>query len=563
MLTSSLFLFIETAINCVPGFLWPIIYFVLDIVSFHSRKIYNYANINRSPLKVAKTKLYDIDNFGDWERTVATIDRLSGAYSWRQNYTSSKYDYNLISERIKLLQQSRESNDFLRIISLLRSSLIRNFGGISSKELFTKSYAGTKTLIEDYITEVLTCLTYLNDLGSSSSRTKQSHDMNASTLRQIKLDFFHDTRQSFGSTALILQGGSLFGLCHLGVVKALYFKGLLPRIISGNAIGGAVAALVCTQTDQELIPMLVNLTACMREIDRLNTDVDERYASVIENIIKKGYSQDILVFLKFVRDSIGDITFEESYLKTEKVLNITISPSHTSVPSLLNYVTTPNVVIWSAIYASIGTGVLSDNVSLYVKNPENDIVPFDSHLEDIIYNPPSFSTNAQINDPSPYTRLTELFNVNHFVISLARPYLSPLIGNDIRPTLSSSKLITTAQSLVSIEFQYRFSMLNELGRLPAFFKRFAVDEKTPRTNAGEITIVPELRYYVKDFTRLFDVHNCFNNIPYWIKVGEKSTWGVFGLLWVRCAVEFALDDLYNLNRKRRVNSSGIYQTRSS
>lgn len=35
-------------------------------------------------------------------------------------------------------------------------------------------------------------------------------------------------------------------------------------------------------------------------------------------------------------------------------------------------------------------------------------------------------------ESSPYTRLTELFNVNHFIISLARPYLAPLISNDLK-----------------------------------------------------------------------------------------------------------------------------------
>lgn len=44
----------------------------------------------------------------------------------------------------------------------------------------------------------------------------------------------------------------LTGLSHLGVVKALNGQGLLPRIISGTAIGALIAALVCIHTDDEL-----------------------------------------------------------------------------------------------------------------------------------------------------------------------------------------------------------------------------------------------------------------------------------------------------------------------
>jgi TAG lipase/lysophosphatidylethanolamine acyltransferase len=69
---------------------------------------------------------------------------------------------------------------------------------------------------------------------------------------QVKTDFFTDTRQSFGSTALLLQGGATFGLYHLGVVKALNDQGVLPRIICGSSVGALIAALVCIHTDDEL-----------------------------------------------------------------------------------------------------------------------------------------------------------------------------------------------------------------------------------------------------------------------------------------------------------------------
>jgi TAG lipase/lysophosphatidylethanolamine acyltransferase len=650
-------------VNHVPSFIWLILEFCLDICFFWLRKLYELY-IRKNPLREKLKQLKNVSNYNEWKATAAEIDKLTNMEVWRQNFILKHYDYLLINDRLKLLRQARLDGNSQLIMSLFRSGLIRNFGGILQKKLYIKLYMGTKTKIEEYISEVLCCLNFLNDsvtgrlartaahsYGHGSTSFGASGGRNAQLVqrefvmnsRQLKLDFFHDARQSFGCTALLLQGGSLFGLCHLGVVKALYFKGLLPRIIGGSAVGAAVASLVCTLTDHELIPILVAPATVMCNIDRLNHDVDERYGNVIENVVKKGYSQDILIFLKFVRDTIGDLTFEEAYLKTEKILNIVIHPTHQLIPHLLNYITAPNVIIWTAIYASIGTGVLSDNVQLYVKDFNNNIVPKLPGFEVKFLKPQEVNYlqqyfrdnhddkkggggvgsgaffNYHFKETLPYTRLTELFNVNHFVISLARPYLAPLISNDLQhyhnysavhyvtkqpvaplgdaeaaaataadvasaattpkkpaanPSIVDSQTLTTKahaaieetaqdtnynfrkhlKNIIGLEIQHRLEVLNKLGILSDFFKRLCIDEKpsTPHslTSIREITIVPELLYLLKDFGRVFDVHKTMENIPYWVLVGEKLVWPLFPLLMTRCSIEFALDDLYNIHRKR-------------
>ncbi|EGV65532.1 hypothetical protein CANTEDRAFT_97282 [Yamadazyma tenuis ATCC 10573] len=358
----------------------------------------------------------------------------------------------------------------------------------------------------------------------------------------------------------------------------------------------------------------------MGNVDRLNHDVDERYGNVLENVIKKGYSQEILLFLKFVRDTIGDLTFEEAYLKTEKILNIAIHPTDQSVPSLLNYITSPNVIIWTAIYASIGTGVLSDDVQLYVKDFNNKVVLQSPNLnvrflkpQDVSYSQRYFSSSSSsrhsskddlssetysdshyhLKAKSAYTRLTELFNVNHFITSLVRPYLAPLISNDLKHHTeygrtkyhrvtnqvkedlvadtddqlqykndineayvkdSGFTVVKHMKNVFGMEVKHRLEVINKLGLLPDTIKRLVIDEKpsNPQSLASirEITIVPELRYLVKDFGRVFDVHKTMENIPYWVLVGERSVWPLFPLIWSRCAIEFALDDLYNIHRKK-------------
>jgi TAG lipase/lysophosphatidylethanolamine acyltransferase len=146
----------------------------------------------------------------------------------------------MIKKRLTHLKEVHESNDVLSMIYNLRSGLLRNLGGINDPRLFSRSYLGTKSLIEDYTKEVVTQLEYIAE--------KDFIDLP----QYSKLEFFNDTRQSFGCTALVLYGGATFGLYHLGVVKALNKRGLLPRIISGTAIGALMAALVCIRTDEEL-----------------------------------------------------------------------------------------------------------------------------------------------------------------------------------------------------------------------------------------------------------------------------------------------------------------------
>ena len=51
-----------------------------------------------------------------------------------------------------------------------------------------------------------------------------------------------------------------------------------------------------------------------------------------------------------MKEMLGDITFQEAYNRTRKILNITVSSASLyELPRLLNYITAPNVLIWSAV----------------------------------------------------------------------------------------------------------------------------------------------------------------------------------------------------------------------
>jgi TAG lipase/lysophosphatidylethanolamine acyltransferase len=155
---------------------------------------------------------------------------------------------------------------------------------------------------------------------------------------------------------LVLQGGAVFGVCHLGVVKALGLRGLLPRIIVGTGAGALVAALVGVCLEEELLEFLEEgiVGGGGSGYDQGENRQDEgkmtgNWVSTkmrrLYSDISAGYFLDVATLEKCVVENVGDVTFEEAYSRTRKVLNISVPNDYASgIPSLFNYLTTPNVV---------------------------------------------------------------------------------------------------------------------------------------------------------------------------------------------------------------------------
>jgi TAG lipase/steryl ester hydrolase/phospholipase A2/LPA acyltransferase len=97
--------------------------------------------------------------------------------------------------------------------------------------------------------------------------------------------------------------------------------------------------------------------------------------------------QDIKKLEMSIRENLGDITFKEAYERTKRILNITVaSTNEYEMPRLLNYLTTPNVLIWSAAAASCALTFLFEPVSLMAKAPDGKIVPYNpSGMETLVF----------------------------------------------------------------------------------------------------------------------------------------------------------------------------------
>ncbi|KAI9676992.1 MAG: hypothetical protein M1817_006831 [Caeruleum heppii] len=537
---------------------------LVDVALFWRIKLFSWW-LQKKPRDALLEKLSYAENYEDYEDSAFKLDAVLGNDLWRQNPTSKYYDYRLIYERLQAIIEASEDEDVLNLVSLLRSGLVRNLGNISAPRLFNRAYAGTKLLIEDYITQVALAIEHVVAHPTTSS-------LKSGFTSQAKLDLLHDTRQAFGRSTLVLQGGAIFGLCHLGVVKALHLRGLLPRIITGTATGALIAALVGIHTEDELLGFLnsdsIDLSAfaaqgkngMMVSKDVRGPQSDQAWwfhalTRRARRFIKEGYFLDVKVLEACVRANVGDLTFEEAYSRTKRVLNITVSTNaRGGVPNLLNYLTAPNVLIWSAALASnASSSTLFSPVQLVCKHPETGaIVPWAPAQTTTFrsWTSVSYSTSGDGDRDSPLHRIAELFNVNHFIVSQARPYVAPFLRSELhkpKPSRGGSGLGLTGGllRLLTMEVRHRLSQLDSLGLLPLSIRRFLIDESIP---AASLTLVPDLT--PRDFFRLLETPTR-ESLDHWILRGERTVWPAIGALKVRCAVEVELDRGYQVVRRRK------------
>ena len=445
---------------------------------------------------------------------------------------------------------------------ILRSGLVRNLGNITAAQLYNRAYAGTKIDIEYYVTQCALAVEYLTHYP-----TITPHENGLTN--QMKLDVLHDARQAFGRSCLVLQGGSIFGLCHLGVVKALHLRGLLPRIIAGTATGALMAALVAVHTEDELLDFLngegIDLSAFATSSEKAaaasgqpNGVKQPRHGWLVtllrraKRFVQYGYVLDVKVLEQCVRSNVGDLTFEEAYQRTKRVLNITVSATGGGVPSLLNYLTAPNVLVWSAALASNAPDARFSPISLMCKAADGNTVPWEipadyplRPLKRAYQRTPSTDHDRD----TPLSRVAELFNVNHFIVSQARPYIAPFLAPSLHHSNSQRSSTvpwsTYLTRLLIMELQHRLTQMDTLGMLPSGIRRLLLDESVP---GASWTLVPQVS--LGDFARLLR-NPTRQEIDYWILRGERSVWPAIGALKIRCIVEMELDRGYQLVRRRK------------
>lgn len=410
---------------------------------------------------------------------------------------------------------------------------------------------GTKDIIEEYLDTIVQSMnTVLRATGfDEESKEELSIDN--------KLAFFSETRHAFGRSALLLSGGGALGFYHSGVIKALAEQNLLPNVIAGSSAGSIVAGTIGVRTEEEIAEFFSDdSNVYLNFLGPSITKKDEEDYSPslllpLEKVLPvTGYSylKDTLVMLnrfidkKYVLDSnilrdalrknMGDYTFREAYDRTGRITNITVTPLKTDdYPHLLNYLTAPNVLMWSASLASCAIPLVFRPVELMAKDKYGNIVPY--YREGLKWSDGSLECDL------PMERLSELFNVNHFIVSQVNIHYKAVSGYSAFGTGQTGSLMNFFKKQIKAyikniaEFGLNTNVLKflDIGLIPLLTQKYE----------GDITICPTDKISLAHLLRIVLTNPNAETYPEIVKAGERACWPYIARIRTMCRIEFALE----------------------
>lgn len=482
--------------------------------------------------------------FKDWKQASKQLDKILGNDAWKNEEKSEIYDYELIKQRTEDLQRCRISKDFTQLLFIIRTQLERNLGNMGDIRLYNASQTGTKKIIEAYISECELCLNTLLE--------QQTCDQVGDG---VVLDTLVQTRRAFGRTALVLSGGSMLGLIHVGVMRELLHSNLLPRIVSGSSAGSIFASVLCIHFDNEIDQLFDHLIDKKFDIFE-EAGNEESFFVRLARFLKFGTVLDNKYLAATLQSLLGNITFQEAYNRTRKILNVTVSPASIYESArILNYLTAPNVLIWTAVCASCSVPFVFPSYTLLAKDSST------GSIDSWSPSPIRFIDGSVTND-LPLSRLSELFNVNHFIACQVNPHVVPFVKMAYSTAMIAEKFgfgkllgnynafLNNNQNILTEELSHYLFVSHELGG----FKNLASKLRSLllQKYTGDITIVPEFQ--------LNELRDLFKNPTKELILkshlrGQKAVWPNMALIRNHCAIELALDKSIHKLRTRLVSKN--------
>lgn len=146
-------------------------------------------------------------------------------------------------------------------------------------------------------------------------------------------------------------------------------------------------------------------------------------------------------------------------------------------------------------------------------------------------------SDGSVENDLPMTRLSELFNVNHFIVSqgktkgtnndslcnqltplfVVNPHVIPFLGTS--DSFENETLFSRLRYCVFSEFQHRINQLGNLGLIPRRLSTLPI--VLSQKYRGDITIVPD--FDLRDYAQILK-----NPTPAWIKEAslrsERKAW---------------------------------------
>lgn len=478
------------------------ILFIFNQISLFIGLIYLVPDVFRFLFMDKETKklmkiLKSTQDYNEWLDTALKIDKKAERIQWKYIPKSSLYDYEYVDTVTKHLKDLLRKNNSNEVARFIRSIVSRNFSNITNEKLYRYLYSGTKQLIDDYYDTLLKALDYI---ASSDFPNKKT--------------FFKEIKDFYGRTSLILSGGASIGMFHIGLLSNLLEQNLLPCIVSGSSAGSLTCAIIGTKTIEELKELSKHNFTTLNFDGFLQKTQKGSLIRKFLRFIRYGYFIDKKPLMKFLKDNTDQLTFLEAFQKTGRIINITISDSAHNKFRLLNYVTAPDVYVWSASLASCSLPFVYAPSKIVTKTSSGGMTNWLPGKKKFL--------DGSLGADVPKKALGVLFNATNFIVSQTNLYIVPFITRGTHRRHSKGYVFLKLWNMISgiflSELKHRLEQLNTMGFLPNKFALLA--NLLMQDYTGDVNIVPELR--LKDF---FDLLNNPNpkSVNEWCQRARNTT----------------------------------------
>jgi NTE family protein len=465
-------------------------------------------------MKMKEKDMESAENYDQWAKAAIRHDKKHRLDHWKVTDESAHYDYVAIRDRLERLRELRAKSDSHGLLFALNEGIHGNMGGMGRPALYRKAKFATKQLIIDYVEEVAATLKYL-----ASGRVRKIH-------LDEKVEFFQRASHCFGRSALLMSGAGTLLYFHLGVVKALWEQGLLPRIISGSSGGALVAALVGTHSDDELRKFF--------DPEFLAQEIEQEAGLMSYFSLRSQKQVPVGEMYELIAHMLPDLTFQEAQERTGLHINIPVAPAEIHQGSrLLNATTSPNVMIREAVLASCAVPGVYPAVTLAAKNEKG---------QKQSYLPSRRWIDGSVAEDLPIKRLSRLYGVNHTIVSQTNPLVLPFVNankqqHSMWDILQHAGIMTTKEwALAAVR------LVQKPAKHSPFVSKLlnTYSSIISQTYTGDINILPPTRTY--NPTRLLS-YRTKEEIIELIRNGERSTWPKIEMIRTQTKIGRTLDEI--------------------
>jgi TAG lipase/steryl ester hydrolase/phospholipase A2/LPA acyltransferase len=167
--------------------------------------------------------------------------------------------------------------------------------------------------------------------------------------------------------------------------------------------------------------------------------------------------------------------------------------------------------------------------------------------------------DGSVDNDLPMTRLAEMFNVNHFIVSQVNPHVVPflekeeeIVAAEAHGTAFQSEphWMSSVANLAKGEILHRLQVLADIGIFPTYATKLR--GMLSQRYSGDINIFPAISY--ADFPRVLS-NPTTEYMLGCLLTGQRATWPKMSRIQNHVAIEIALDNLIQKARARTVFSS--------